>query len=182
MSQEEMVPQIVKEETAYEAGFRAFQSSRADSRHPSWIDRLRESAMDQFEQLGFPTVREEEWKYTNVAPISRIDFSPLVNANGSPYSLTADQVERFSYPEAKESQLVFVDGTLRTDLSSLNGLPEGVVAIDLDEALQSERYNQLLQEHLARIVNYDENGFTALNTAFIGHGAFVLIPHGVRIE
>jgi Fe-S cluster assembly protein SufD len=138
--------------------------------------------MDQFQQLGFPSVKEEEWKYTNVAPISRIDFSPMVTSDGALSSLRADQLGEFTYPEARESRLVFVNGILRTDLSSLKGLPEEVVAIDLAEALRSERYNQLLQAHLARAVDYGENGFTALNTAFLANGALVWIPKGVRVE
>ncbi len=177
-----MVSQIVKQEDTYQAAFRALQSAQADFRRVSWVDRLRESAMDQFQQLGFPSVKEEEWKYTNVASIARIDFSPIVASDGAPTSLRADQLEQLTYPEARESRLVFVNGVLRTDLSSLNGLPEGVVAIDLVKALQSDRYDQLLQEHLARIVDYGENGFTALNTAFLAHGAFVLVPRGVRID
>jgi Fe-S cluster assembly protein SufD len=175
-----MVSQIVKQENTYQAAFRELQSALADFRRVSWVDRLRESAMDQFERLGFPSVKEEEWKYTNVAPIAKIDFSPVVTSDGAPSS--ADQLEQFTYPEARESRLVFVNGILRTDLSSLTGLPEGVVAIDLVEALQSDRYDQPLHEHLARIVDYGENGFTALNTAFLGHGAFVLVPKGVRID
>jgi Fe-S cluster assembly protein SufD len=177
-----MVSQIVKQENTYQAAFRESQSALSDSRHASWVDRLRESAMDQFQQLGFPSVKEEEWKYTNVAPIGRIDFSPIVTGNGAPSSLRADQLGQFTYPEARASRLVFVNGILRTDLSSLKGLPEEVVAIDLAEALRSERYNQLLQAHLARVVDYGENGFTALNTAFLANGAFVLVPKGVRIE
>jgi Fe-S cluster assembly protein SufD len=176
-----MVSQIVKQENTYQAAFRELQAALVGSRRSSWVDRLRESAIDQFERLGFPSVREEEWKYTNVASIAKIDFSPII-ANDAPTSLRADQLELFTYPEARESRLVFVNGILRTDLSSLNGLPEGVVAIDLVEALQSDRYDQPLQEHLARIVDYGENGFTALNTAFLGHGALVWIPKGLRID
>jgi len=175
-----MVSQIAKQENTYQAAFRELQSALAAFRRVPWVDRLRESAMDQFERLGFPSVKEEEWKYTNVATIAKIDFSPIVTSDGVP--LSADQLELFTYPEARESRLVFVNGILRTDLSSLTGLPEGVVAIDLVEALRSDRYHQPLQEYLARIVDYGENGFTALNTAFLGHGALVWIPKGLRID
>src|ERR1700720_521435 len=134
-----MVSHIVKQENTYQAAFRESLSALLGSRHASWVDRLRESAMDQFQQLGFPSVKEEEWKYTNVAPISRIYFSPMVTSDGALSSLRADQLGEFTYPEARESRLVFVNGILRTDLSSLKGLPEEVVAIDLAEALRSER-------------------------------------------
>jgi Fe-S cluster assembly protein SufD len=176
-----MVLQIVNEENTYQAAFQALQAALPDRRSTPWLDRLRDSAIDQFAQVGFPSVKEEEWKYTSVAPISRIAFAP-VTANGAQASASADEFEQFTYPEARGSQLVFANGILNTEISSLNGLPAGVVAIDLAEALQSDSYRQLLQDHLARIVACGENGFTALNTAFIANGAFVLIPKGVRVE
>ena len=75
-----MVSQIVKEENSYEAAFRALRSEPSDAR-VSWLDRLRERAMDRFEQVGFPSVKEEEWKYTNVAAIARTGFSPVVSGD-----------------------------------------------------------------------------------------------------
>ena len=67
----------------------------------------------------------------------------------------------------KNSQLVFVNGVLRKDLSSLADVPAGVVAMDLDEAIKDPTYQELIREHLARGVDYNTNGFVALNTAMI---------------
>lgn len=175
-----MVSQIVTEENNYQAAFRASRSGPSDAR-VSWLDRLRERAMDHFEQVGFPSVKEEEWKYTNVAPIARTGFSPLVSDDASS-AVTKQELAAFIYPEAEKSRLVFVNGLLRADLSSLSGLPEGVVAVDLAEAFDSDRYAHVVQEYLARVVDCEENGFTALNTAFISHGAFVSIPKGSTVE
>ncbi len=74
-----MVSQIVKEENQYQAAFRQLQQSTAAS-NTAWFGRLRESAMDRFEQLGFPSVKEEEWKYTNVAPITKLTFNPALSS------------------------------------------------------------------------------------------------------
>jgi Fe-S cluster assembly protein SufD len=180
VSQEEMVSQIVEEEKSYQAAFRASRSGPSDAR-VSWLDRLRERAMDRFEQIGFPSVKEEEWKYTNVTAIARTGFSPLVSED-TPSAVTKEQLAAFIYPEAEKSQLVFVNGLLRPDLSLLIGLPEGVVAVDLADAFHSDRYRYVVQEYLARVVDCEENGFTALNTAFISHGAFILIPKGLTVE
>src|SRR4029079_2342771 len=79
------------------------------------------------------------------------------------------------------SQLVFVDGRLRIDLSSLGAVSDQVVAIDLAQALADERYSEIVRAHLSRQADYVVNGFTALNTAFIDHGAFVYIPKGVTV-
>jgi Fe-S cluster assembly protein SufD len=169
-----MALQIVKEENQYQA---AFEAQAGDSGQP-WLDQMRESAIDHFARVGFPSVKEEEWKYTNVAPIARIDFAPVTAAQ----TQAGDRVKQFTYPEASTSQLVFISGILDTASSALSALPTGVVAMDIAEALQSDAHRAILQEHLARLVEYGNNGFTALNTAFIAHGAFVLIPKGVCVE
>ena len=174
-----MVTEIVKRENSYHEAFRALQESQPNS-PGSWLKRLRESAMESFQELGFPSVKDEEWKYTNVAPIARIDFKP---ATWSEVEIPpADEVERFACPEAKDSELVFVNGVIRSDLSSLGALPAGVVAMDLSQAISDERYGEIAWRYLAQQADHVANGFVALNTAFISNGAFVLIPKGVTVK
>ncbi|MDQ6652001.1 MAG: hypothetical protein M3Y84_04565, partial [Acidobacteriota bacterium] len=72
-----MATEIAKLENSYEEAFRALQENTQDS-SVSWLAHLRESAMDRFAELGFPSVKEEEWKYTNVAPIAHTDFKPVI--------------------------------------------------------------------------------------------------------
>ncbi len=62
------------------------------------------------------------------------------------------------------------------------GLPAGVVAIDLVEAIADAKYGELVREQLARNADYNANAFTALNTAFVSSGAFILIGKGVELE
>lgn len=175
-----MVTEIITRENSYHEAFRALQESQPDS-PGSWLKRLRESAMESFQELGFPSVKDEEWKYTNVAPIARIDFKPattgLATIGPDDGSLAA-----FGCVEAEDSQLVFVNGMLRSDLSSLTGLPAEVVAIDLSQAISDERYGEIAWKHLAQQADYVANGFTALNTAFISNGVFVYIPKDVIVE
>jgi Fe-S cluster assembly protein SufD len=75
-----------------------------------------------------------------------------------------------------------VNGLLVAEHSSLRKASDGVVALGLDEALQSERFSEVVRECFGRVVEHHENGFTALNTAFAGNGAFVFIPKGVGVE
>ena len=138
--------------------------------------------MDRFEQLGFPSIKEEEWKYTNVAPISKLNFKPALASVDADALKTSADLARFGYLEAQASQLVFLNGVLRNDLSSLAGLPVGVVAIDLAEAIADAKYGELIREHLARSADYNANAFTALNTAFVSSGAFILIRKGTELE
>ncbi len=171
-----MVTQTIKEQSAYGAAFRQFQEqSSADA---SWVKRLRESAFDSFEQHGFPTTDEEEWKYTNLAPLSKMVFERQAVQNVS----EDFQLEQFTYEETRRSQLVFVNGVYRAEMSALDALPEGIVVLDLAYALRDERYSEVVRKHLARGADYNVNGLTALNTAFLSSGVFVLVPQGVRVE
>src|SRR5919112_5968196 len=166
--------QAIKEESAYGEAFREF-AARAPEGEPAWVARLREGAFARFEELGFPTTDEEDWKYTNVAPVARAEFKP---AEGST-ELEGGAVEPFVSAEARGSCLVFVDGVFRRELSSLEAIPEGVVAEDLGEALAGERA-EVLWEHLGRLSGEGSDAFSALNTAFLGGGAFLHVAKGVE--
>jgi Fe-S cluster assembly protein SufD len=176
-----MVTEITKLENSYEEAFRTLQGRSKNSRG-SWLPHLREKAMERFAELGFPSVKDEEWKYTNVAPIARIDFRPLLLADAVAPGSDANRLADFTCAEAAQSQLVFVNGVLRGDLSSLTALPEEVVAIDLSQALTNPGYAEIAREHLARYADYVANGFTALNTAFVDGGAFVYLPKSVTVK
>jgi Fe-S cluster assembly protein SufD len=176
-----MVTQVAKEKNTYEAAFRALQEGENGRSAPGWVQRLRESAFARFEQSGFPTTDEEEWKYTNVAPIARANFVPVI-ARPEGALMTASQLEPFVYEEARRSQLVFVDGIYQAERSSLDALPQGIVVMEMSDALRSGEQAEVVREHLAASADYNENAFTALNTAYLASGAFVLIPKGVRVE
>lgn len=176
-----MVSQIAREKSTYDAAFRALQE-KLDGLEPSWLSRLRQSAMSRFEQLGFPTTDDEEWKYTNIAPIAKTRFEQAPEPRGSEGRLNAAQLEPFLYEEARGSRLVFVNGFYRSELSSLEALPEGTVALNLSDALRSDVYAEVVREQLARSADPNRNAFTALNTAFLSSGAFLLIPKGLRVE
>jgi Fe-S cluster assembly protein SufD len=173
-----MVTETAKQNDSFQEAFQTLRESQGEA--PAvWISRLRENAMARFEELGFPTTKEEEWKYTNVAPIARAAFKPSFAMPAG--ATAATELASFEIPETKDSQLVFVNGRLRNDLSSLTALPAEVVALDLSQALGDERYSEIVRAHLARYADCVANAFTALNTAFTSQGAFVYIPKGVTV-
>lgn len=175
-----MVTQVAKEKNTYGAAFCALQEGENDE-SASWVKRLRESAFARFEQSGWPTTDDEEWKYTNVAPIARAGFSPVI-AWSEGGLVTASQLEPFVYEEARSSRLVFVNGIYQAELSSLDALPRGVVVMEMTDALRGGEQMEIVREHLAGSADHNENAFTALNTAYLASGAFVLIPKGARVE
>jgi Fe-S cluster assembly protein SufD len=173
-----MVAEATREKSAYAESFAKLEEARKGG-EASWTKRLREDALERFELLGFPTTFDEEWKYTNLAPIAKAQFEVASKASG--VALEGGAVEAFAYSEAKGCQLVFVDGVYSQELSSLEALPWGVVAQNLADALTGE-HAEVVRERLARYADYQENALTALNTAFISDGAFLRIPKGVRVE
>ena len=165
-----MVTELVKSENNYQAAFRTLTPTVA------WLELVRGSAMDRFDQLGFPSVSDEEWKYTNLASLSKESFVPAVASD----EISGD-VNKFAYPETATAHLVVVNGFLREDLSVTTGL-ESVVAIDLFNAGADARYNKIVRKYLARNAGYHNNGLTALNTAFLQSGVFIWIPKNVVLE
>lgn len=143
----------------------------------SWFGEIRRKAISRFADLGFPTTRHEEWKYTSVAPITKIHFNPCgYELNG----LTVEKVQRAAYGEWDCNQLVFVNGYYSAELSSYRPLPGAVHLGSLAVALSTHR--ELMGPHLARYASYEEHAFTALNTALMRDGAFVNIPDGKVVE
>jgi len=157
----------------YLAEFEAISGS-APSAQPERIRRLRQEAIDRFEELGFPTVRQEEWRFTNVAPIARTSYSLNPQANG----FDPDGLARYRYPDCV--QLVVNNGHLVTSMSDLSGLPAGVTVCSLSEALS--RLPEVVDTHLGRYAKFGDHPFVALNTALHRDGVFVHVPKGVVVE
>lgn len=168
-----MVTELAKTENNYQS---AFRSVRDVSPTVPWLELVRSSAMERFEQLGFPAVRDENWKYTNLAPLAKQDFVPA----NRPDKVSID-ASRFVYPETAAAHLVVVNGFLSEELSNKTGL-ENVVAIDLLTAVSDARYNKVARAYLARNAGYHNNGLAALNTAFLQSGLFLLIPKNTKVE
>jgi Fe-S cluster assembly protein SufD len=173
-----MAPELVKETNSYETAFRQATQGRGTD-EPAWLQSLRKNSFDQFERAGFPNIKEEEWKYTNVTPIAKANFAPVLVRNGTALAKD-DGLASFIYEEARQSRLVFVNGMLRQELSSLAALPDGVVAMDLRAALRSSQYEAIVRQHLEH--HTEKNGFAALNTALFTSGLFLKIPRGISID
>src|SRR5687768_6917906 len=103
----------------YLDAFKAFETARRDREEASWLQRLRADAIASFAATGFPTTREEDWKYFDVAPIAALDGAPAYDyklnglASGGIDTLAAE----------KGSRLIFVNGLYSPELSTLQPLP-----------------------------------------------------------
>jgi Fe-S cluster assembly protein SufD len=164
---------VKEEKTIYQSNFARFHKESAGNGR-SWLDQLRKAAMNRFTDLGFPTSRNEDWKFTSVAPIAKIPFRPIVaSENDHP---TLEALTRAGHTIGDAIQLVFINGHYAPALSTLRNLPDGLIVTGLASALRE--HTKLIEPHLARYAAYRERAFTALNTAFISDGAFLYLPAG----
>ena len=143
---------------------------------PRWLQDLRDRGAARFASLGFPTTRDEEWRFTSVAPIASTEFNA---APPAPASLSEQDLARFVYADAAH-RLVLVNGRLAPELSRVSGLPHGVRFGSLATALQSE--SDAVARYFGQLADFGARAFTALNTAFAQDGAFVLIPDRLVLE
>ena len=163
----------------YLSAFRHYQENGGGS-GPGWLRKLREAGIANFEKLGFPTARNEDWKYTSVGPLAATVFERDKHSGNDTKALAADAIRALSFADSADNRLVFVNGVSSPDLSRLHRLPAGARVESLANALQGD--DDVLHAHLSRYVRYQEHSFVALNTAFIEDGALVLVPKGVVVE
>jgi len=159
-------------ETVYSNYFRKSLSNN----QPEWLKVLREKAFAYFTENGFPIVQSEEWKYTNVALIAKENF--LIGENAD---LTRDRIAPFVFDESRTSLLVFANGSFDKNSSDLSATGDATI-LSFSEAAGDERFAEIFRAKLGSLVDYEKNGFTALNTAFVGEGAFLYLPKNAKIE
>ena len=150
-----------------------------------WLKRLRQRALERFAQSGFPTTRDEEWKYTNVAAIEKRGFRVAWydRESAPPAGLDALFSRRpgegrgpsWEFPGHR---LVFVNGRYAPALSDVDRLPAGVTLESLADAL--ERAPDSLQSALTD--ESEQTVFGALNTAFMTDGVYIDLPRDTTVE
>jgi Fe-S cluster assembly protein SufD len=170
-----MMIETIQETENYISSFASFEQSRA-SNDPAWLNELRRSAFDSFQRLGFPTTHDEEWRFTSVAPITRVPFRLAADAN-EPNSA---ELTSFTFGTWPGIQLVFVNGRYSATLSSNPAPSKGLFAGSLADAF--EKHADKVQPHLARYASISSEPFAALNTAFVSDGAFIHLPKGCVVE
>ena len=160
----------------YVAAYRAFAANGGGAA-PAWLRGLRAGGIARFAELGFPTTKLEEWRFTSVAPLVA---TPFTFAHG-PESAgpSPGDVEPHLLPGTGRHRMVFVNGRFAPALSVLDGLPEGVTVSSLGDVLrcEPERLGALLDEVAAA----PTTAFSALNAAFLADGAFVHVRAGVAV-
>jgi Fe-S cluster assembly protein SufD len=172
----ETVTAVTQEADRYLEDFAGFER-RAAKKGQDWLQPMRRAAIARFAELGFPTIQDEDWRFTSLAPISSTVFRLAEDGGARP---AARDLEPFRFPDLACSRLVFVDGRFAPELSSLPPRPAGLKIGSLAHALGTDRDS--VEPHLARYADHSQDAFLALNTAFLDDGAFVALPRGLILE
>lgn len=139
---------------------------------PPWLLRLREEAMASFRQKGFPTVKEDAWRYTDVTAIREalFDFDEAIPA------LSPETVEALKRKNGRNFLLV-VNGKFSRKHSSVG---EGVEVMDLSEAIVSRSGS--VEPNLGRYAIPESGAFSALNAGLLTQGLFIRVPENMTLK
>ncbi|HKT32755.1 MAG TPA: Fe-S cluster assembly protein SufD [Gammaproteobacteria bacterium] len=157
---------------AYADSFKALQDGQA----PDWLATLRRNAFAQFAERGFPPERHEDWKYSNTRALQKLRFSP---AAARPPGVEAESLAPALLHQVEASRRVFVNGMPAPELNAGPVDVEGLRITSLDIALRER--NTRVRDLLLPPAHSDNDPFTALNTAFLAHGALIEVSAGMQI-
>ena len=142
----------------------------------STIHEIRTSSLKQFEALGFPTKKDEAWKYTSLAKLLKNDYSIFPKKETT---TELKEVKKYFLYDIDTYKVVFIDGIYSPFLSDTTH--DGIDVCLLSAALTKDKYKETIETYFNTIAKKDDS-LTALNTAFTKEGAYIYIPKSVVAE
>lgn len=139
------------------------------------IHLVRQQALQTFDQLGFPTIKHEEWKYSNVKNLVNQSFT--FNA---PSDFRVADVEQMAIPNLDGNILYFINGVYNESLSTIVSPSDEVVILPLAEAIKL--HADVIEKYFNQYADSADNAFTAVNTAFAKNGVFIYVPEKKVVE
>lgn len=143
----------------------------------SFFQSFRKDALNQLSETDFPTLKTEEWKYTNLNKILSTEF--LHSSSVEKFKLTKIDIDKFKEKDFDHHLLVFVNGIYIEELSEVHDLPKNVFIGSLSEGIKFE--NEIVKNHLGKLIK-DKTAFDHLNDSYMIDGSFIVIPDGVILE
>ncbi len=135
----------------------------------------RRVALQHFERMGFPSVKHEEWKYSNVRNLIAVPY----NFN-APHQVSAEDIAALDIPNLEGNILYFINGRYEASLSKIVSPGDQLTIRTLKEALTSDP--ELVNTYFNKLAKNEDEPFTALNTSFAGEGVFIHVPAGKVVE
>ncbi|CAL2078522.1 Fe-S cluster assembly protein SufD [Tenacibaculum sp. 190524A02b] len=139
------------------------------------IHDIRTKALQNFEELGFPSKKLEAWKYTSLNSVLKQDYSLFPDHDTA---IELADVKRFFIHDIDSYKIVFIDGKYSSFLSETTH--DGMDVCLMSAALSKSKYRPIIENYFNKIAKQDN--MTSLNTAFASEGAFIHIPRGVEVE
>ena len=165
--------QVAERHETYLVAYDQFAKAQGPT-SPAWLQERRARASKQFAAGGFPTTRDEDWRFTNVAPIAEAGFALA-------HGLSRDAAALVTGVAVSDSvRLVIVNGEFVAALSDLRHLPKGVRIVSLRDGVRD--HSDGIEPHLANTFTTDAHPFAALNTAFLDDGVAVMVAPKAVIE
>jgi Fe-S cluster assembly protein SufD len=137
---------------------------------------VRTDAIKNFENKGFPTKKEEAWKYTSLNAILKNDFTVFPKQENA---IAYNDVKKYFLHEIDTHKVIFVDGIFASFLSATTH--DGLDVCLMSSALNKPKYKMIIDQYFNKIASKDES-LTSLNTAFASEGAYINIPKSKVVE
>lgn len=165
--------------TETDAWLEAFENlEQSTSQAPAWLGPLRKAGLAQFAKTGLPTLKDEDWRFTNVDPVRQLPANPVITRS----ELDMATLNQISYPHKNKDtiRLVMLDGHYQPEASDLSKLPGEVTILSLAQAVTE--IGDTLEKHLGQYTYQNDNPFAALNAAFFQDGLYIHLPKNCQLE
>jgi len=160
--------------TKIEPSFLHDLAKNAPDSESAFVKKIRESSLAELNSAPFPTRKMEDWRFTDIKPMTRTDFVPFEEAG----LLPATDVEEYYIPESDRSRLVFINGEYQEKYSSIGGLGNGVTVGNLSDHLDDKN----VEEYLNNLVNYENDPFVHYNGLMFEDGVFIHLEKEAKAE
>ena len=144
---------------------------------PEWVREVRERGARRLTELGLPTTKQEDWRFTSVQAIADSMF--VLPSSPRAEAPPAKAIHAYEVCEAGRHLVVFVNGRYSGALSSVAGLPRDVIVGSLAGAIKN--HGDLIRKHIDTLASRG-GPFAALNSAFLGDGGFIYVPPGIVMD
>ena len=149
------------------------QQLNGQKAHP--LHQLRKEAMANLEESGFPHRKAEDYKYTRVDKIAKVNYAAAPTA-----TIAQEVVEAIAFEDLEAYQLVFVNGRYNHQLSNIGATQKGLVIGDYKSVYEHKEATGLLEQVLKSEVG--KNAFVNLNNAFSENGLFIYVSKNTVVE
>ena len=139
------------------------------------IHDVRCEAIKTFEEKGFPSKRDEAWKYTSLNSVLKHDYSVFPKQENA---LEYNEVKKYFIHDIDSFKIVFIDGKYSSHLSQTTH--DGMDICLMSAALTKPKYRILIENYFNKIASKDS--LTSLNTAFSSEGAYIHIPKNKLVQ